>query len=536
MKRLVLILLLFIPGFLFSQESFVVDSLTLSLQSAKEDSTRIQSLWKLSDIFRNTNLNKSLSYADSALIIAKETDLLDFQAISYKNIGEILFKIGLDERALQNYLMCKKMLEKQKDTLRLISLNHNIGGIYYRLYDYGNALKYFKEALGACNEVLAGGDSFFAGKIQVIYNSIGSTYDLTGENELALSYYQKAEQYARKNQDYFNLGVIYNNLGKLVEELGDKDKALRYLNLSLENRQKINDKNGMARSFIFLSKYFFSNGDFAKALASVENAISIIKVGGDLVSQRDAFDMLFRINRKLGNDGKALDAHMAFVSMKDSLFNEAAVKEITSLQMQYDFDKLEKERLVMQQRKEMVYSFLIAMLVTGLIITGLLYGFLKNRARRITLEKQNLEKDLEVKNKELTTNVMYLLKKNELIGNISKRLLHLKSHSIKDNVESLQKIIFDLQAGADHDVWKEFELRFQQVHTDFYRKLSERARDITPAELKICAFLRLNMTSKEISAITHQSVATIEVLRTRIRKKLALTNKDINLVTYLSEF
>jgi len=151
------------------------------------------------------------------------------------------------------------------------------------------------------------------------------------------------------------------------------------------------------------------------------------------------------------------------------------------------------------------------------------------------LENQNLEKDLEMKNKELTTNVMYLITKNELIHDISKRLFQLKSHIKKENVNSLQRIIFDLQAGMDKDVWEEFELRFQQVHLDFYKKLKESYPELTPGDIKLCAFLRLNMTSKDISAITHQNIKTVEAARGRLRKKLNLTNTEVNLYTFLEE-
>ncbi|MCD4747537.1 MAG: hypothetical protein K8R58_14675, partial [Bacteroidales bacterium] len=59
--------------------------------------------------------------------------------------------------------------------------------------------------------------------------------------------------------------------------------------------------------------------------------------------------------------------------------------------------------------------------------------------------------------------------------------------------------------------------------------------DLTANEKKLCAFLRLNMTTKDISAITHQTSNSIEVARTRLRKKLNLSNKDINLVTFISQ-
>ncbi len=523
------------PAFLYAQESFVVDSLSISLKTAKQDTTRIKTLWKLSDIFRQTNLEKSLSYADSALVIAKQTELLSFQAQSHKKMGTVLFKIGLNDRALENYLVSKKISEELKDTVGLIFLNKNIGSIYYMQLDYANALKYYMKTLGACNEMLAGGDSVYFDRIHLIYNDIGSAYFRSGKKELAMSYYQKALQSAKKNQDSLILGTIYNNMGKLSRELGDSEKALRYLYLSLDTRKKINDKKGMARSYGFLTEFYFSNGDFAKAQTFLEKSISINKEVGDLRTKRDDYNMLFLLNKEIGNADKALDAHVAYMAMKDSLFNDESVKEIMRLQMQFEYEKLEKERRVKQQRKEMVTSFLIAILVLGLIIFGLLFVFFKKRSRFIALEKQNLEMDLAVKNKELTTNVMYLIKKNELIHDISKRLFQLKSHLKKENVNPLQKIIFDLQAGADNDVWEEFELRFQQVHLDFYKKLKEGYPELTPGDIKLCAFLRLNMTSKDISAITHQNLKAIEVARGRLRKKLNLTNTEVNLYTFLEE-
>ena len=81
--------------------------------------------------------------------------------------------------------------------------------------------------------------------------------------------------------------------------------------------------------------------------------------------------------------------------------------------------------------------------------------------------------------------------------------------------------------------WKEFETHFSQVHSDFYQKLHEKFPDITLNERKLCAFLRLNMTTKDIASITHQSVHSINVARTRLRRKMNLANSEENLVSFL---
>ena len=100
--------------------------------------------------------------------------------------------------------------------------------------------------------------------------------------------------------------------------------------------------------------------------------------------------------------------------------------------------------------------------------------------------------------------------------------------------EVINKIITELQSYIDQDTWTEFEVRFQQVHNDFYTKLNEIHSDLTANEKKLCAFLRLNMTSKEIAEITFQSPDSLKTARYRLRKKLGLDREE-NLVAFLTK-
>ena len=92
-----------------------------------------------------------------------------------------------------------------------------------------------------------------------------------------------------------------------------------------------------------------------------------------------------------------------------------------------------------------------------------------------------------------------------------------------------------MRLKKDNDVWTEFETYFTKVHPDFYKKLSQQFPDLTPNEKKLCAFLKLNLSTKEISAITYQSVNSIMVSRTRLRKKLNIQGEETNLTNFLME-
>jgi DNA-binding NarL/FixJ family response regulator len=147
-----------------------------------------------------------------------------------------------------------------------------------------------------------------------------------------------------------------------------------------------------------------------------------------------------------------------------------------------------------------------------------------------------MQNELLFKEKQLEDNILFLVNKNELITNIIEKLISLKTNVLSKNINFINEIISDLQSGVTNHIWKEFELRFKQMHSGFYNNLNIHFPNLTANEKKLCAFLKLNMTSKEISSISKQSVKSIEAARTRLRKKLNLTDSDTNLVNFLNNF
>jgi DNA-binding CsgD family transcriptional regulator len=99
----------------------------------------------------------------------------------------------------------------------------------------------------------------------------------------------------------------------------------------------------------------------------------------------------------------------------------------------------------------------------------------------------------------------------------------------------VNEVIREIEMDSSQETWKEFELRFQNVHTSFYKKLSHDYPDLTANELRICAFLKLNMSTKDIAAITYQTTNSIKVARWRLRQKFGL-EKDSNLVSFLARY
>jgi DNA-binding CsgD family transcriptional regulator len=131
---------------------------------------------------------------------------------------------------------------------------------------------------------------------------------------------------------------------------------------------------------------------------------------------------------------------------------------------------------------------------------------------------------------------MTLIRKNEILSGMGDKLMNIQNDAVREETKfAIKKIARELQQTTDSEIWNEFETRFKQVHNDFYNSLNRNFPSLTPAEKRLCAFLKINMTTKEISELTGQRIDTLEIARWRLRKKLKITNTKTNLVTYLSE-
>ena len=122
---------------------------------------------------------------------------------------------------------------------------------------------------------------------------------------------------------------------------------------------------------------------------------------------------------------------------------------------------------------------------------------------------------------------MSIVKKNELLNTIKKELL------ASDNEEESKSVIkiLDKNLNPKKD-WELFSQAFNNTDKDFLKKIKSKHLKLTPNDLKLCAYLRLNLSSKEIAPLLNISVRSVEIKRYRLRKKLNLEHED-GLVEYI---
>ena len=160
----------------------------------------------------------------------------------------------------------------------------------------------------------------------------------------------------------------------------------------------------------------------------------------------------------------------------------------------------------------------------------------KTEKELIQIKNEKLESEIEYKNSELASSTMNLVQKKEFILKIKETLQNLNKNE-KESMDSheLKKLLRSLSDEEKlNDEWEQFSVHFNNVHGDFLVKLNEKYPTLKAHELKLCAYLRMNLTSKEIAQLMSISVRGVEISRYRLRKKLNLTT-ETNLFQFLFE-
>lgn len=162
---------------------------------------------------------------------------------------------------------------------------------------------------------------------------------------------------------------------------------------------------------------------------------------------------------------------------------------------------------------------------------------LRSEKEVIRLRNDKLSAEMKQKDKELANATMQMIQTNKSLIKIKKDLQKL-SHDINDDLNKnlVSSLIRKINRDIDHESqWEVFESHFESVHEEFLKRLKAHFPDLSPRELKLCAYLRLNVSSKEIATLMNISTRGVEISRYRLRKKLNL-DRNANLTEFIMTF
>jgi tetratricopeptide (TPR) repeat protein len=528
----------------------VIDSLNRVVSETQSKSIKVFTLVRLSQTYGSYNLKASIRQAEKALDVANksgDTGLIEYAMF---NAGNAYFTQGIFETATAHYYAYLEIQKERDNQVGIALVLSNIGAVRLKMKDYTVARDSFLEALQILETLKKSkADANYSSQIPKILNNLGQVYQYLQKYDSSLYYYRKSLSQIEfmAEQDYFQASVL-NNIGSLFLDMNEADSAFANLTKAMDIVTQNNDLLSYAEAHNSFARYYILINQPDVALEHLRASFEIANKIGSIELQFIASERLYDYYFSQNQADSALKYFVLYDRLKDTINSAETLKELTRLELSSQFSEQQKIRQLEQDRLNTIYMFTATLLVLVILVFVLLYLMSHNRNKRLNLEKdnlalntkntilenKNLQNELEVRNKELTTHVMSMIQKNELIGQVVEVLSDNKLKLAEKNDNTINTVIKDLNKVQEENAWEEFELRYQQVHNAFYEKLQSVAPNLTTNERRLCAFLRLNMTTKDIASITGQSLRSIEVARTRLRKKLQLTNSETGLTEFLT--
>jgi tetratricopeptide (TPR) repeat protein len=546
--------------------------------------------WALGSIANVYNLQsnnpKALEYYFKALKIYEELGDKSKIAVNLGNIGNVYNEQSNYFMALDNFFKALKINE-ELGVKSGIALNlGNIGLLYMEQSDYSKALDYYFKALKIYEEL--GDKSGIARNLVNIGGAFGNKNDLSK----ALEYEFKALKITEEIGDKRNQFTIFNTIGNIYEIKSDYTKAIEYYKKALNVSSELGDRHissdilgsiGCLYYIIATNKSQSNKQNILNKknylLMAVENLEECIRIHHEIGRKHSEMlflENLFKSYKELGNYKKAFENYQRYSTLKDSTFSFEKSKEIANLQANYKVEKKEKENKILKlevEKQTGFRNFLIVISILILLLAVVAYNrYLHKKKTGKILEEKNqklneaneviemtykekiqlqqethnketqinslktelLEKELEQKQKELTVLALNLVDKNEYMMKLKEQAEELgkaKPELIMELTKNIARSIY--VKLRSEDAWEAFEMHFKSIHRGFMEYMANLNLDLSVTELKVCALLKINLSSKEIASLLSLSLRTVEDHRLNIRRKLSL-DTDVNLNQYIA--
>jgi len=161
----------------------------------------------------------------------------------------------------------------------------------------------------------------------------------------------------------------------------------------------------------------------------------------------------------------------------------------------------------------------------------------KSKDEIIQLRTDKLKAEIDFKNQQLASSMMHIVQKNEVLNKVKEEAELLKKYIKEPQAEKEIRKLISLLSDDERldDDWEKFTTYFDQVHTDFLRRIKKEYPKLSPKDQKLCAYLRMNLTTKEIAPLLNISVRGVEISRYRLRRKLDL-DSSVNLNEFMMSY
>ncbi len=444
------------------------------------------------------NFNIAYNYALKGLRLMKEfdkpvrmADILVQLAGIEKIMGNIPDAIEHSKEALDVY-------RTHGDLKYQAQLLGNLGDLFIIQGNYNDALEFLQQS--AAKAERAGNLSGKAGAL----NSLGKLFILQNRYPQAQKELEVALEIASDIGDMPGKVKILNTLGLLYNETNNPQKALQYLNESIGISEQLNLRPD-------------------KSIAYLERSVSNENIGMYQLALAD-----FKVHKELS----------------DSIFASEKLQQIEELRIIYETEKKDQEIEIQRFQIELLAQkesnsrikilLLVILLVSSIVTVFMVLVALRQKLKRRKLEHEITHNTLTLKKREITTQVLHIAQKNNLLKELKEMILELKSECPNSNLQKkiINKINIDI--NNEHS-WEHFQSYFEDLHKGFGQKIREVAPELSPGELRLIALIKMDLNSQEVASVLNISQEGIKKARYRLRKKLGIETAE-SLEGFLNSF
>ena len=306
-------------------------------------------------------------------------------------------------------------------------------------------------------------------------------------------------------------------------DLEQWDNAILCLNKSRDLLEKYDDKELLGVYYLHKADANNGKGQYETSLGLIDTALFIAKEIREVDLEWSAVKLKSDILENLKDYEKEVENLRYFNVLTDTLNNLLKMQEnqyqheAQALEQQYELQRLAS------RNRQLIIIILALLFVIIAVLTAVI----------IWINRKRLKAELELRNREITAKSIGKIQSNEVINGVIEKLSEWEQHPKKN---MLPGIIHDLKTLVDDDTKKDFDQYFVKVHPEFYQKLMADFPNLTQNELRLCAYLKMNLNTKDIAAICNITPESARVARSRLRKSLNLVDSSVDLVSFLSKY
>lgn len=427
---------------------------------------------------------------DRALEIYRETEVLSQEknyskglTLSYLGLSGVYFVKGKLDVSTSYLLKAKSESYASTDQKVAYTISFWEGLYHHSLGLYDDAINRYKDAIELAQKIEEEEERL--NKVFAAYVNIGDIYQLTKQTDSALYYYKSA--YYSPTTNLSNKFTSALSISDLHIENNQLDSGRIYLEYAEQFSEEMNTNLSKALLEEISGKYYLANEDFTSAINAFETAIDLNKK----INRPRAilYKLLSEAYQKNGEAQTSNSYLIQYVSIRDSL-EEARKGNIRVPVMLAQVDG--------EKKAEKASSYLVlAFIGSGILVIAVLiwvYFFTKKqRKKSLKGKKENLQLKKKLNN-------------------------------------AFEEVVELANANSPN-----FLSRFIEVYPEFYSELVNDYPDLTTADLKLCALMKLDFSTKEIAEMTFSSLRTVQNRKYKLRKKFGLTTEE-NLNQWIQNF